>query len=60
MSCCVYLQGEYGHHDVCLGVPVKIGEHGMEEIVPINLTKEEKDAFDKSAADVKEQIAKLK
>ena len=45
---------------MCLGVPVKVGENGMEEIVPINLTKEEKEAFDKSAADVKEQIAKLK
>jgi malate dehydrogenase len=60
MSCCVYLQGEYGHHDVCLGVPIKLGENGMEEIVPINLTKEEKEAFDKSAEDVKSQIAKLK
>jgi malate dehydrogenase len=60
MSCCVYLQGEYGHHDVCLGVPIKLGENGMEEIVPINLSKEEKAAFDKSAEDVKSQIAKLK
>jgi malate dehydrogenase len=60
MSCCVYLQGEYGHHDVCLGVPIKIGVNGMEEIIPINLTKEEKTAFDKSAEDVKSQIAKLK
>ncbi len=60
MSCCVYLQGEYGHHDVCLGVPIKVGSNGMEEIVPINLTKDEKAAFDKSAEDVKAQIAKLK
>ena len=56
MSCCVYLQGEYGHSDICLGVPVKLGEHGMEEIVPIKLSKEEKDAFDKSAEDVKAQL----
>jgi malate dehydrogenase len=60
MSCCVYLQGEYGQHDVCCGVPVKVGENGMEEIVPINLTKDEKAAFDKSAEDVKAQIVKLK
>jgi malate dehydrogenase len=60
MTCCVYLQGEYGHHDVCLGVPIKMGSNGMEEIVPINLTKEEKAAFDKSAEDVKATIAKLK
>ncbi len=60
VTCCVYLQGEYGHHDVCLGVPIKLGSNGMEEIVPINLTKEEKAAFDKSAEDVKSQITKLK
>jgi malate dehydrogenase len=60
MSCCVYLQGEYGHSDVCLGVPVKIGRNGMEEIVSIKLTKEEKDAFDKSAEDVKSSLVKLK
>ncbi|HEY5124052.1 MAG TPA: malate dehydrogenase [Ignavibacteria bacterium] len=59
MSCCVYLQGEYGHSDVCLGVPVKIGRNGMEEIVPIRLTKEETDAFDKSAEDVKNLLKKL-
>jgi malate dehydrogenase len=60
MTCCVYLQGEYGHHDVCLGVPIKMGSNGMEEIVPINLTKEEKAALDKSAEAVKQTIAKLK
>jgi malate dehydrogenase len=60
MSCCVYLQGEYDHHDICLGVPIKVGENGMEEIMPISLTKEEKEAFDKSAQDVKDQITKLK
>jgi malate dehydrogenase len=60
MTCCVYLQGEYGHHDVCLGVPIKMGSNGMEEIVPINLTKDEKAAFDKSAEDVKATISKLK
>jgi malate dehydrogenase len=60
MSCCVYLQGEYGFRDICLGVPIKIGEHGMEELLTINLTDEEKKAFDKSAEDVREQIKKLK
>lgn len=60
MSCCVYLQGEYGHHDICLGVPVKVGETGMEEIVPIALTKEEQAGLDKSAKDVREQINTLK
>lgn len=60
MSCCVYLQGEYGHSDVCLGVPVKIGRNGMEEIVPMKLTKDEQTAFDKSAEDVKSLLTKLK
>lgn len=59
MACCVYLQGEYGHSDICLGVPVKIGAQGMEEIVPIKLTQEEKEAFDKSAEDVRNMIQKL-
>ena len=40
MSCCVYLQGEFGHSDICLGVPIKIGIQGMEEIIPIKLTPE--------------------
>lgn len=56
MACCVYLQGEFGHKDVCLGVPIKVGRRGMEEIVPIKLTEEEKSAFDKSAEEVKRQI----
>ncbi len=59
-SCCVYLQGEYDHHDICLGVPIKLGENGMEEIIPISLTKEEREALDKSAADVKAQIDVIK
>lgn len=53
---CVYLQGEYGYSDICLGVPVKIGAQGMEEIIPIKLTDEEKSALDKSAADVKSML----
>jgi malate dehydrogenase len=59
MTCCVYLQGEYGHSDICLGVPIKIGAQGMEEIVPIKLTPEEREAFDKSAEDVRNMIKKL-
>jgi len=60
MASCVYLQGEFGHSDICLGVPIKIGSRGMEEIVNIKLTDEEKKAFDKSASDVREMINKLK
>lgn len=53
---CVYLQGEYGYSDICLGVPVKIGAQGMEEIVPIKLTDDEKKSLDKSAEDVKSML----
>jgi malate dehydrogenase len=59
MACCVYLQGEFGQSDICLGVPIKIGAQGMEEIVPIKLTPEERTAFDKSAEDVRSMIKKL-
>jgi malate dehydrogenase len=60
VGACVYLQGEYGQYDVCCGVPIKLGANGMEEIVHIPLTDEEKAAFDKSANDVKSQIARMK
>ncbi len=54
----VFLQGEYDLSDVVLGVPIKIGKKGMEEIVQIKLTEEEQTALKKSAAGVKNNIAK--
>jgi malate dehydrogenase len=39
---CAYLQGEYGLRDVYLGVPVKLGRRGIEEIIEVDLNKEEK------------------
>ena len=47
--CCVFLDGEYGQTDICLGVPVVIGKNGWEKIVDFNLNDEEKAAFAKSA-----------
>jgi malate dehydrogenase len=47
--CCVYLDGEYGQKDICLGVPVVIGKNGWEKIIDYNLNDFEKDAFSKSA-----------
>ncbi len=47
--CCVYLDGEYGQKDICLGVPVVIGRNGWEKIVDFNLNDEEKALFAKSA-----------
>ncbi len=47
--CCVYLDGEYGQKDICLGVPVIIGKNGWEKIVDYKLNDEEQAAFNKSA-----------
>ncbi|HNF48472.1 MAG TPA: malate dehydrogenase [Chitinophagales bacterium] len=49
ITSCVYLDGEYGQKDICLGVPVKIGKNGWEEIIDYKLTEEEQAAFNKSA-----------
>jgi malate dehydrogenase len=51
--CCVYLDGEYGQKDICLGVPVVIGKTGWERIVDYNLNAEEQEAFKKSAEAVR-------
>jgi malate dehydrogenase len=56
----VYLQGEYGIRDTCIGVPVKLGKKGMEEIIQIKLNADEQAALNKSASEVASQIAKLK
>jgi malate dehydrogenase len=54
VPCSVFLQGEYGIRDLFVGVPVKLGAKGVEEIIEIQLTGEERAALDKSAAAVKE------
>ena len=56
LPCSVYLQGEYGIHDLFVGVPVKLGARGAEEIVTITLTPDEQQALAKSAAAVKELV----
>lgn len=48
-----YLEGEYGYSDIYLGVPTILGGAGIEEIIELDLTEEEKVALDKSAASVK-------
>lgn len=60
LPCSAYLQGEYSLRDTFVGVPVKLGKGGMEEIVQIKLNAEEQAALTKSAEDVKQSIAKLK
>ena len=54
-----YLQGEYGLNDVYCGVPVKLGKNGIEEIIQIKLSDDEQAALNRSAQDVKNNIAKL-
>lgn len=52
--CAVFLQGEYGIQDLFVGVPVKLGERGIEQIIQLNLTVEERISLQKSADSVKE------
>ena len=52
--CCAWLQGEYGLKDIYLGVPVKLGKKGIEEIIELKLNKEEMDLLTSSAKSVKE------
>lgn len=54
LPCAVYLEGEYGINDLFIGVPVKLGANGVEEIIEINLTGEEKAALEHSANAVQE------
>src|ERR1700729_2033821 len=56
LPCAVYLEGEYGIKGLFVGVPVKLGSKGVEQIIEVKLTPEEKAAIDKSAASVRELV----
>jgi len=60
LPCCVYLDGEYGLKDLCFGVPVKLGAIGVESIIGLQLSEEEKKLVAKSAESVKKSITELK
>jgi len=60
LPCCAYLNGEYGLKDLCFGVPVKLGTNGIESIIEIELSDEEKALVARSAESVKKTIAELK
>ncbi len=60
ITSCVYLEGEYGQNDICLGVPVIIGKNGWEKIVEFKLNDEEKAAFSTSADAVRTMNSVLK
>src|ERR1700736_3203720 len=60
LPCAAYLNGQYGTKGLYVGVPVKLGRRGVEQIIEIKLQKDEQAAFDKSAAAVRELVDKLK
>jgi malate dehydrogenase len=59
LPCTAYLEGEYGIDGLYMGVPVKIGAGGIEEIVPLELTEEEQAALQESADAVREVVGVL-
>jgi malate dehydrogenase len=60
LPCAAYLQGEYGIRDTYVGVPVKLGRNGIEEIIQIKLNPDEQAALMRSADEVKQAIGRLK
>ncbi|PYR97382.1 MAG: malate dehydrogenase [Acidobacteria bacterium] len=56
LPCAVYLEGEYGINGLYVGVPAKLGERGIEQVIEISLTLEERAALQRSAAAVKELV----
>jgi len=60
LPCAACLNGEYGIHDLFIGVPVKLGERGVEEIIEITLTDAEKEALDRSADAVRKLVEDIK
>jgi malate dehydrogenase len=60
LPCTAYLEGEYGVRGLYMGVPVKLGAGGVEEIVKLKLSEAEKQMFKKSAAAVRDVVGVLK
>ena len=59
LPCTAYLEGEYGWNGIFFGVPVMMGVHGIEKVIELKLTDEEKVALDKSAQDVKKTCEEI-
>lgn len=59
IPCSVYLEGEYGESDICIGVPVVLGKNGVEQILDFPLNEEEKELFRKSAEAVRSMNSAL-
>lgn len=60
LPCSAYLTGQFGQRDVFIGVPVRLGEGGVEEIIEIKLSREEKEAFHASIEEVRQAIESLR
>jgi malate dehydrogenase len=60
LPCCAYLEGEYGLSDICFGVPVTLGANGVEKIIEVELTAEEKELVSTSAESVRKSTEILK
>jgi malate dehydrogenase len=60
ISASVHLDGQYGHRDIYLGVPILLGKNGVEEVIELELTDEEKSELDKSADSVRELLAVMR
>jgi malate dehydrogenase len=60
LPCAAWLQGEYGMKDLFLGVPCLLGRNGLEKVIEVTLTADEKSALQKSADAVREPMAAIK
>ncbi len=60
LPCVAILDGEYGQHGICMGVPVVLGSGGMERVVELDLNDEELGHFRRSAENVRADLARLK
>ena len=59
-TACAYLNGEYGYHDIYLGVPVILGKHGIERVIELELDAEDHVRFDVSQKKVRQSLEMLK
>ena len=59
LPCSVLLEGEYGVEDLCIGVPVKIGKNGFEEVIQLDLNNKDLEMFQNSVSAVKETNSAL-
>src|SRR5258706_603144 len=60
LPCAAWLQGEYGLRDLFLGVPCKLGRKGLEKVIEVQLTADERTALEKSAQAVREPMSAVK